>query len=140
MKNDFSFDKLFKQGINFQRLSDSDKVKEKIEKTYDCGSHYNSRPSHTSFCSRSRATVDHYLHKTKNFVNYCYANPDQIPTTEFIIDSYAIRRKLSQEINHIYRDSDVLRPQFGRRNNNFTIRGIIERQPGFEAKEVKLDE
>jgi hypothetical protein len=67
MKNNFNFNKLFTEGVGYQRLSDKLKVWEKIQRVGE-NRGYHTRNSHTNICSRSRQTLDHFVRKTANFV------------------------------------------------------------------------
>jgi len=80
MKHKFDFNKLFSEGVNYQRLSDAQKVNEKIRVNIDFTQtisndsgnlgnfKYFQQRSFTSIGSKSTRSLEDYIRKVQNFV------------------------------------------------------------------------
>ena len=107
MQHNFDFNKLFKEGVNYQRLSDEPLVKKKIDLrseediirstggiTSNQGIRYNTQRAYTSIGSTSQTSLEDYVRKVANFAILAQSREDW-PIMEIRIESYALRRKLS---------------------------------------------
>lgn len=119
MKHNFNFNKLFVEGVNYQRLCDEQLVRDKISAVLDSnpvvlqenGSYgyinYSQQRSFTSIGSKSAKSLDDYIRKVQNFI--ILANKSDKPLVlDLNIESYALRRKLSQSLQTLYKDRNVI--------------------------------
>ena len=134
VKHHFDFNKLFVEGVNYQRLSNEALIKQKIElrpefqiiqsvsnmKNHE-GLHYNTQRAFTSIGSTSRTSLEDYIRKVANFAVLAQ-NSDDWPVLEIKIDSYALRRKLSQELQAIYNNRNMIFTNFSKASPIFTVR------------------
>lgn len=132
MKHNFDFNKLFNLGVNYQRLSDQQAVRDKIaQKTQDPtavisiasneGARYNERRSYQSIGSASQQLLKQYIRAVANFAELVQSSED-IYLLEIPIESFALRRRLSQELQSFYKDSNLIFTQFSKANPIFTVR------------------
>lgn len=110
IKHQFDFNKLFAEGTTFQRLSDATKIAEKIRVNIDFGRtvradtknlgdfNYSAQRSFTSIGRRSVHSLDDYIRKVQNFVMLAKQTPEHWGVLEIEIESYALRRRLSQAL------------------------------------------
>ena len=137
MKNNFDFNQLFKSGVNYQRLSDSQIVKEKIDQNYrkQGNIRYGEQKAFTCLGVRSKNSLEDYLRKVQNFITLAKKSENQLVLT-LEIESFALRRKLSQQLQNIYRVTNEIYTTFNRRSPNFEI---IFQKPRPEPKEESKD-
>ena len=74
MDNKFDFNKLFKEGISYQRLSDVDLVKRRIARKFNEAPQFNRMYTHLG--TQSKRTLEEYLAKVQNFVELSKRSPD----------------------------------------------------------------
>jgi hypothetical protein len=67
------------------------------------GHGYKQRNSFQNFCSKSKQILDEYLRRTANFVEIC-GRSEELLSVDYVIESYALRRKLAQKLGDLYRD------------------------------------
>jgi len=149
MKHNFDFNKLFASGVNYQRLSDKQRVYDKVQQQTDlaivnAGStqvNYNPHRSFTSIGNTSQKSLDHYLRKVANFVELAKRS-DEWLSIDFTIESYALRRKLSENLQFLYKDRNLIYTQFSSNSTTFTVRKWKSNNSAADQKkqqqEVKL--
>jgi phage terminase large subunit len=123
MKHKFDFNKLFSEGVNYQRLSDAQKITEKIRSNIDFSQtisldsgnlgnfNYFQQRSFTSIGSKSTSSLEDYIRKVQNFVMMTQKSDDWL-ILELNIESYALRRRLSQALQIMYKDRNAIFTQF----------------------------
>jgi len=153
MQHNFDFNKLFKEGINYQRLSDETLIRQMIDlrpeydiiKSVSCtktnqGIRYNSQRAYTSIGVTSKTSLEDYVRKVANFAVLVQTRDDW-PIMEIKIESYALRRKLSQELQNIYKDRYLIFTDFSKGSSTFTVRKYKPKDQtndGPNKKEEKL--
>ena len=132
MKHNFDFNKLFNLGVNYQRLCNQDLIREKIAQraadptavistTTSEGVRYNERRAYQSIGSTSKAQLKDYTRAVANFAQLVQQSDDMF-LLEIHIESFALRRRLSQELQSFYKDSNLIFTQFSKASNIFTVR------------------
>ena len=82
---------------------------------------YHPNRAFTSLGCQSQKSLQDYLRKVANFVQLA-KHTDDWPVLEMKIDSYALRRKLSQELLNHYKDRNLIFTQFSKGSPMFTVR------------------
>lgn len=131
MKHNFDFNKLFTLGVNYQRLADQQLIREKIAQRTDLaaiapltsseGVRYNAHRAYTAIGTTSRELLEKYMRAVANFALMVQETDDQL-MLEIPIASFALRRRLSQELHAIYHDRDLIFTQFSKASHIFTVR------------------
>ena len=113
---------MFKHGVNYQRLSDSQTVEEKIRQSYrkQGNIRYGEHKAYTCLGVRSKNSLEDYLRKVQNFITLAKKSENQLVLT-LEIESFALRRKLSQQLQAIYKVTNEIYTTFNRRSPNFEI-------------------
>lgn len=104
-------------------MSDAQKVRDKIAVNLDFSRtispstgqlgnfNYSQQRSFTTVGTRSTNALDDYIRKVQNFAVLCQRSDDFL-VLELDIESYALRRKLSQALQNLYADRNVIQTQF----------------------------
>ena len=132
MKHNFDFNKLFNLGVNYQRLSNENVVREKItERAQDPsaiistetseGARYNVHRAYQSIGTSSQASLKEYIRAVANFAQMIKTTEEML-LLEINIESFALRRRLSQELQGFYKDTNLIFTQFSKASNTFTVR------------------
>ena len=149
-KHGFDFNKLFTSGITFQRLSDKQMVRDKIEQKTDLallggigltqGNQVSYHPNRafTSLGCQSQKSLQDYLRKVANFIQLARQTDDQL-VLDLKIDSYALRRKLSQELFVLYKDRNIIFTQFSKNSPIFSIRKWKAKNEGDDKDSIKQE-
>ena len=82
---------------------------------------YNSQRAYTSIGSTSQTSLDDYVRKVANFAVLAQTRED-FPMMEIKIESFALRRKLSQELQFIYKDRNLIFTEFSKASPIFPVR------------------
>ena len=159
MQHGFDFNKLFKEGVNYQRLASEALVRQKIELrpeyqiiqaspnlASNAGLNYSTHRAYSSIGSTSKTSLEDYIRKVANFAVLAQNRSDW-PVLEINIESYALRRKLSQELQAIYNNRNMIFTSFSKASPIFTVRKYKpgerdrrnEADSGGKAKEVKVE-
>jgi diadenosine tetraphosphate (Ap4A) HIT family hydrolase len=137
IKNNFDFNKLFTLGVNYQRLSD----KETILKKSGDAQQFTSR-QYTKLGSTSQALLDSYIRKVHNFFSLQKKTTDLL-VLELDIESYALRRRLQQVLQGIYRNKGGIYTNFQRTAPKFVVKLLQpkeQEESKIQAKVVKVTE
>ena len=82
---------------------------------------YHPNRAFTSLGCQSKNSLEDYLRKVANFIELAKRSDDW-PVLELKIDSYALRRKLSQELLYLYKDRNIIFSSFSKNSSIFTVR------------------
>jgi hypothetical protein len=132
MKHNFDFNKLFNLGVNYQRLSDQALIREKIAQraadptaqistTTSEGTRYNVHRAYQAIGTASQAKLKAYIRAVANFAQLVQVSEDML-LLEIEIESFALRRRLSQELQSCYKETNLIFTQFSKASPIFTVR------------------
>ena len=82
---------------------------------------YSTYRSYSSIGSTSQNSLEDYIRKVANFAVLAQNRQDW-PVLEINIESYALRRKLSQELQAIYNNRNMIFTNFSKASPVFTVR------------------
>ena len=101
---------------------------------------YHPNRAFTSLGCNSQKSLQDYLRKVANFVQLAKQTDDNI-VLDLKIESYALRRKLSQELLFQYKDRNLIFTQFSKSSPIFSVRKWKAKSDEQESKsEVKVSE
>lgn len=82
---------------------------------------YHPNRAFTSLGCQSTKSLKDYLRKVANFIQLA-KNSDESLVLDLKIDSWALRRKLSQELLFLYKDRNIIFTQFSKNSPTFSVR------------------
>ena len=85
------------------------------------GCRYNERRSYQSIGTSSKQQLREYIRAVANFAQLVQTS-DDLFVLEIHIESFALRRRLSQELQAFYKDSNLIFTQFSKASSTFTVR------------------
>ena len=85
------------------------------------GLSYSTHRAYSSIGETSQKTLEDHIRKVANFAVLAQNRQDW-PVLEINIESYALRRKLSQELAAIYKDRNMIFTSFAKASPVFTVR------------------
>jgi hypothetical protein len=90
LQNNFDFNKLFKEGINYARLSDKNLVGDKVAKFLKEAPDF--KRFYTNLGSQSSQTLESLITKVQHFVEKAKLDTNNQHNMELDIESYALKR------------------------------------------------
>lgn len=96
---------------------------------------YHPNRAFTSLGSTSQKSLSDYMRKVANFIQLARKSDDNL-VLDLKVESYALRRKLSNELQYLYKDRNLIFTQFSKSSQIFTVRKWKAKEDG-DTKEIK---
>ena len=119
-ENHFDFNKLFKEGLSYQRLCDSERVKKQILQHTDRLPKFNRMWTHIGQARLDE--IQGYVERVRQFIKSCQSDDEEYKVLELEIPSLVIRKKLSRELADLYRDQRIIYTEYDQVGSRFTVR------------------
>ena len=131
MSNNFDFNKLFKSGISYQRISDKDIIKQRVSRQLFELPQFTR--SHTHLGTKSTQTLESYVKKVQNFVELAKKDANQTKVLELDIESFALKKQLARELYDIYRGQRIIFTEYKKGSRIFTVKKWKSFDNNFDA-------
>ena len=118
--NNFNFNKLFKEGLTYQKLSDKDLIHSRIAKVVGDAPPY--KRFYTSLGQQSQTSLKDYLVKCQDFVEKTRSDTENQHFLELQIESYALKKQLARDLYVIYGEQNLIYTNYSKDSDKFTIK------------------
>lgn len=102
LQNKFDFNKLFRVGINYERLEDKPIIHQRISKFLREAPDF--KRFYTHLGSQSSQTLDSLVSKVQHFVEKAKLDTNNQHNLTLEIESFALKRQLAAQLTQMYRD------------------------------------
>lgn len=120
LDNNFDFNKLFKDGINYSRLSEKDQINERMKKYLREAPEF--KRFYTHLGSKSSQSLDELISKVQNFVEKVKLDVNNQHCLELEIESFALKKQLATNIHNIYKDQGIVYCEYKKGTSTFTVK------------------